>query len=80
MDFFAILGIALGLAMLAGINLYLTIFLTGLAVSLGKISDVGLATALEGFGHPAVIAVALGLFVVQFIIECGDSQRRVARV
>ncbi len=60
---------ALGLAMLAGINLYLTIFLTGLAVKLGWFQDAGLAGALDGFGHPAVIAVALGLFVVQFIID-----------
>ena len=35
MDFFGTLGVALGLAMLAGINLYLTLFITGLAVRLG---------------------------------------------
>lgn len=69
MDFFGSLGIALGLAMLAGINLYLTIFMTGLAVRLGWFGDGALTAALDGFGHPAVIAVALGLFVVQFIID-----------
>ena len=69
MDLFGTLGIALGLAMLAGINLYLTIFMTGLAVKLGWFGDSALTAALEGFGHPAVIAVALGLFVVQFIID-----------
>ena len=69
MDLFATLGVALGLAMLAGINLYLTLFITGLAVKLGWFHDSALATALEGFGHPAVIAVALGLFVVQFIAD-----------
>jgi hypothetical protein len=69
MEFFGTLGVALGLAMLAGINLYFTIFLTGLAVKLGWFQDSVLATALDGFGHPAVIAVALGLFVVQFIAD-----------
>jgi len=69
MDLLGTLGVALGLAMLAGINLYLTIFLTGLAVKLGWFQDAGLAGALDGFGHPAVIAVALGLFIVQFIID-----------
>ena len=69
MDLFGTLGVALGLAMLAGINLYLTIFLTGLAVRLGWFQNDTLATALEGFGHPAVIAVALGLFVVQFVVD-----------
>jgi len=69
MEFFATLGVALGLAMLAGINLYLTIFITGLAVRLGWLQDTALATALEGFGHPAVIAVSLGLFLVQFLAD-----------
>ena len=69
MDIFGTLGVALGLAMLAGINLYLTVFITGLAVRLEWFSDAALATALEGFGHPAVIAVSLGLFIVQFIAD-----------
>jgi hypothetical protein len=69
MDLLGTLGVALGLAMLAGINLYLTIFITGLAVKLSWFHDSGLAAALEGFGHPAVIAVSLGLFVVQFIAD-----------
>lgn len=63
------LAVALGLAMLAGVNLYLTTFLTGIAVSLGKVTDADLAGALEGFGHPAVVGVALGLLVLQFIID-----------
>ena len=69
MDLFATLGVALGLAMLAGLNLYLTIFVAGLSVKLGWFGDPAVAAALEGFGHPAVIAVSLGLFIVQFIVD-----------
>ena len=66
MDLLGTLGAALGLAMLAGINLYLTMFITGLAVRLGWFQDGALASALAGFGHPAVIAVALTSLFMAF--------------
>jgi len=56
-----LLGVALGLASLAGINLYLTVFVTGLAVHM----DCGGAAAalhqLEVLGDPIIIGVAVSL-------------------
>jgi hypothetical protein len=64
-----LLGVALGLASLAGINLYLTVFVTGLAVHEHWILLSQQYQGLEVLGHPAVIAVAGILYFIQFFAD-----------
>jgi hypothetical protein len=63
------IGFILALAVLAGFNLYFTIFLTGLAVRLNWFHWASQMDALQPFAHPLVIAVALLLFLVEFGID-----------
>lgn len=63
------LGTAMGLTMLAGINLYLTVFITGLAI---RMQWVTLAPGMEGLNvlaDPVVLTVAGILLVVEFVID-----------
>lgn len=55
----------LGLAYAAGLNLYAAVAVTGLAVRFGWVSHV--PTTIENFANVGVIAVALGLFIIEFI-------------
>lgn len=64
------LGIALGLASLAGVNLYLTVLLTGLLVRYDWLQLAASHQNLEVFGHPVVLTVAGVLFVMEF---CADK-------
>jgi hypothetical protein len=64
------LGVAFGLATLAGVNLYLTVLVAGLAV---RFQWLDLATShqqLAVLGNPWIIGVAATLFVVEF---CADK-------
>jgi hypothetical protein len=69
MDILQELGVALGLASLAGVNLYLTVFLTGLVIRFDLLHLAEKYQSLEVLGHPAVIAVAGVLFVMQFFAD-----------
>ena len=64
-----LLGVALGLASLAGINLYLTVFVTGLAIHLHWIVLSPQYQGLAVLGHPAIIAVAGILYFIQFFAD-----------
>jgi Domain of unknown function (DUF4126) len=69
MEIFEHLGAALGLASLAGINLYLTAFVAGLAI---RFHWIELAAAHEGLavlGNEWVLAVAGVLMVVEFFAD-----------
>jgi len=69
MDLFEHLGVALGLASLAGINLYLTTFVAGLAI---RFNWIELAAAHEGLavlGNEWVLAVAGVLMVIEFFAD-----------
>ncbi len=69
MEILAQLGVALGLASLAGVNLYLTVLLTGLAI---RFDWVHLATqyqSLDVLAHPVVLIVAGLLFLLQFFAD-----------
>lgn len=69
MDLFSKLGLALGLASLAGVNLYLTVFLVGTAVRFQFLHlDPGLHS-LDVLAHPAVIIVSGLLFAAQFFAD-----------
>jgi hypothetical protein len=64
-----LLGVALGLAALAGINLYLTVFVTGLAVNQHWITLSPQYQSLEVLGHPAIVAVAGVLYFLEFFAD-----------
>lgn len=55
----------LGLAYAAGLNLYAAVAVTGLAVRFGWVHNV--PTTIEVFGNALVIAIALALYVVEFL-------------
>ncbi|MFN2476997.1 MAG: DUF4126 domain-containing protein [Chthoniobacterales bacterium] len=64
-----LLGVALGLAALAGINLYLTVFVTGLAVNQHWITLAPQYQSLEVLGHPAIITIAGVLYFLEFFAD-----------
>ena len=63
------LGVALGLASLAGLNLYLTVFATGLAIQQGWVTLAPQYQQLSILSHPAIIAIAGVLYVLQFFAD-----------
>jgi hypothetical protein len=56
---------SLGLAYAAGLNLYATVAITGLAVRYGWVHNV--PTTIEGFGNLAVIVLAVALYSIEFV-------------
>lgn len=69
MDILEALGIALGLASLAGVNLYLTVLVTGLAVRFDWVSLAARYSELEILGSWWIIGIAGVLFVVEFFAD-----------
>ena len=69
METLALLGAALGFATLSGINLYLTVFVTGLAIHNHWITLSSQFQGLAVLGEPAVIAIAGGLFLIEFFAD-----------
>jgi hypothetical protein len=63
------LGIALGLASLAGINLYLTVFVTGLAIQQQWIDLAPQYSELAVLGHPAIVIVAGVFYLLEFVAD-----------
>jgi hypothetical protein len=63
------LGLALGFATLAGLNLYLTVFATGLAINQHWIDISQTHPDLAILGHPAIIAIAGVLYLLQFFAD-----------
>jgi hypothetical protein len=68
-DKFNLLSVALGLACLAGINLYLTVFVTGLAIHFHWIVLGPNYQSLEVLGHPWIIAIAGILYLLEFLAD-----------
>jgi len=64
------LGVAFGLATLAGVNLYLTVLVAGLAVRFQWLDLAASHEQLAVLGNPWVIGVAATLFIVEF---CADK-------
>lgn len=69
MEILQLLGVAVGLASLAGLNLYLTVFLTGLAIRLDWIALAPEYHRLEVLGDPLVLIVSGLLFVMEFLAD-----------
>lgn len=63
------LGLALGLASLAGLNLYLTVFLTGMLVRFDVLHLATKYQAIEVLGHEWVLATAGVLYVIEFVAD-----------
>ena len=66
---FDLLSVALGLAALAGINLYLTVFATGLAIHFHWITLSPQYQSLEILGNPVIITIAGILYVLEFFAD-----------
>src|SRR5213595_1406998 len=64
-----LLAVALGLAALAGVNLYLTVFVTGLAIHFHWISLAPQYQSLEVLGNPWIITVAGILYFLEFFAD-----------
>jgi len=64
-----LLAVALGLAALAGINLYLTVFATGLAIHFHWITLSAQYQSLEILGSPWIITVAGILYSLEFFAD-----------
>lgn len=69
METLQLLGVALGMATLAGINLYLTVFVTGLAIQQHWILLSPAYGQLEILGNPAIVIVAGILYFVEFFAD-----------
>ncbi len=63
------LGLALGLASLAGLNLYLTVFLTGMLVRLDVLHLAEKFQGIEALGHDWVLMAAGVLYAVEFVAD-----------
>jgi hypothetical protein len=64
-----LLAVALGLAALAGINLYLTVFVTGLAIHFHWITLGPQYQSLEILGDPWIIGITGVLYFLQFFAD-----------
>lgn len=69
METLQLLGVALGLASLAGLNLYLTVFATGLSIQQQWLDVSQTYPQLEILGHPAIVVVSGILFLLQFFAD-----------
>lgn len=69
MDRLNLLSVALGLAALAGINLYLTVFVTGLAIHFQWITLAPQYQSLEILGNPWIIGISGGLYLLEFLAD-----------
>ena len=64
-----LLSVALGLAALAGVNLYLTVFATGLAIHFHWITLGPQYQSLEVLGNPWIISIAGVLYLLEFFAD-----------
>jgi len=69
MEILTILGMVLGFATLAGINLYLTVFVTGVALHFQWVALPEVAEKLTVLGNPWIIAVSGILYFLQFFAD-----------
>lgn len=66
MDLVTALGRTIPFALASGVNLYATVAVLGLSSRYGW---VALPAAFRGFEHPAIIGVALTMFVLEFFAD-----------
>ena len=69
METLQLLGTALGLGALSGINLYLTVFATGLAIQLHWIELAPQFSKLAVLGDPGIVFIAGALYFIEFFAD-----------
>ncbi len=69
MDILETLAVALGFATLAGLNLYLVVFVTGLAINQGWVDVSATYPELMVLGDPAVMIAAGAFFCLEFFSD-----------
>ncbi len=69
MDILQQLGLALGFATLSGLNLYLTVFVAGLAIRFDWVNLAAAHESLGILGDPWIIGVAGALFFIEFFAD-----------
>lgn len=69
METIQLLGTAMGLGFVSGINLYATVLAVGLGVNLGLIQLAPSLGGLAVLGEPVVIAVAAVMYAVEFFAD-----------
>jgi len=69
MEVLQTLAVALGLAALSGYSLYLTVFLTGLAIHFDWIHLAPQYASLSVLGEPTIIIISGVLFVLEFFVD-----------
>jgi hypothetical protein len=69
METLQLLSAALGIAALAGINLYLTVLVTGLAIRFEWITLHQHYQQLEVLSHPAILTIAAVLYFLEFFAD-----------
>ena len=65
MDILEMLGMALGFGVLAGLNLYMTVFITGLAIRLGWLDLLAEYADLEILANPWILGVSGVMFLIE---------------
>ncbi|HSK08299.1 MAG TPA: DUF4126 domain-containing protein [Vicinamibacterales bacterium] len=69
MNTLALLGTVFGLAFSAGLNLYATVFVTGLVIRLDWVSLPANLSSLDTLGHPVVLSAAGIMYLVEFVAD-----------
>ncbi|MDA7514595.1 DUF4126 domain-containing protein [bacterium] len=69
MDLLTQLGLALGFATLSGVNLYLTVFVTGTAVRFGWVDLAATHEQFAVLGDPWILGVSGALFLIEFFAD-----------
>jgi hypothetical protein len=70
MEVLKTLAVALSLGTLAGVNLYLTVLVTGLALHFDWVTLPSPLAGLEVLGHPTILCISAVLYAIEF---CADK-------
>ena len=70
MEVLQTLAVALSLGTLAGVNLYLTVLVTGAALHFDWLRLPSSLAGLEILAHPAIIGIAASFYIIEF---CADK-------
>ncbi len=69
MEVLHLLATALGVSAMAGINLYLTVFATSLALNMGWLHLSPQMQSLQVLGDPAILMISAGLYFLEFFVD-----------
>ena len=69
MEVLQLLGTALGISAMAGINLYLTVFATSLSLNMGWLHLSPQMQSLQVLADPAILMISGGLYFLEFFVD-----------